>query len=333
MAQTRHGLTVASWTGVVAGLSAVRLPMAWCFALWVLGASLIGHAHAATFAVVLSDDTAPYQETADALEASLGSEHTVIRILASHLAESETALNSARQVVSVGVKATRLVAARASRTPILAVLIPRTWYESAGKPMLSEGGRAVSAIFVDQPLGRQLHLIRAALPSVNRVGVVLGRETTDQLPELEKQAKAHRMSLVSAILDNRSRLVEALEEVLEEAEVLLLPFPDAEVLTRTSAQSIFMTSYRFRDPVVGYSQSLAKAGALLAVYSTPAQIGRQAAEVLVRSPAGDRSPAGMWPQYFSISVNPHVARALDIRLAAEAELLKRVQEAESHDHD
>lgn len=292
---------------------------------------LARNASAATIAVLLSENTPPYQEAADAIESGLGMEHTIVRILDSHISQSETALNNARIIVSVGVKASASVAQRRGRTPVLAVLVPKTWYEDEGKSLLTEGGRTGGTIFIDQPFTRQFHLIKSALPSVTKVGVVLGKQGAYQLPELDRQAKVHRLNLVSAILGNNSRLVETLERVLDEAEILLLAFPDNEVLSRTTAQSVFMTSYRFRDPVVGYSQSLSRAGALLSLYSKPAQIGRQAAEVLLRALEGEKLPAVQWPRYFSISVNEYVARSLDISVPSEQVLMKRVQDAESHD--
>lgn len=306
----------------------------WRFCLFLFGVIFLplnGSVEAATLAVVLSDNSAPYQETADAIESGLGKQHTVVRILVSHLDQSETALSNARLIVTVGVKAAQEIGERHGRAPVLAILIPRAWYESEGKSMLTEGGRLAGAIFIDQPLSRQFHLIKSALPSVSKVGVVLGKQGADQLPELDRQAKAHHMALSSAILGSGKKLVETLERVLSEVEILLLAFPDADVLSRTTAQSVFMTSYRFRDPVVGYSQSLSRAGALLTVYSTPPQIGRQAAEIIEKSLDGGKLPAAQWPQYFSVSVNEHVARSLDISVPSEAVLMKRVQDAESHD--
>lgn len=303
----------------------------WLFLFCVISFPFAGGAEAATLAVVLSDSSAPYQETADAIESGLAKEHTVVRILVSHLDQSETALSNARLIVTVGVKAAQEISGRHGRTPVLAILIPRAWYEADGKSVLVRGGRIAGAIFIDQPFTRQFHLIKSALPSVNKVGVVLGKQGADQLPELDRQAKAHGMALSSAILTSDKKLVETLENVLGEADILLLAFPDANVLSRTTAQSVFMTSYRFRDPVVGYSESLSRAGALLTVYSTPVQIGRQAAEIIEKSLDGGKLPAAQWPQYFSVSVNEHVARSLDISVPPEAVLMKRVQDAESHD--
>ena len=43
----------------------------------------------------------------------------------------------------------------ADRPPVLAVLVPRAWYIKTGRPRLGDGGRSVSAIYLDQPFGRQ----------------------------------------------------------------------------------------------------------------------------------------------------------------------------------
>ncbi len=303
----------------------------WLILFCVIFFPFAGSAAAATLAVVLSDSSVPYQETADVIESGLAKEHTVVRIQVTHLDQSETALSNAKIIVTVGVKAAQEISGRNGRTPVLAILIPRAWYEAEGKAALTRGGRIAGAIFIDQPFTRQFHLIKSALPSVNKVGVVLGKQGADQLPELDRQAKAHGMALSSAILSSGKKLVETLENVLGEADILLLAFPDADVLSRTTAQSVFMTSYRFRDPVVGYSESLSRAGALLTVYSTPAHIGRQAAEIIDKSLDAGKLPMAQWPQYFSVSVNEHVARSLDINVPPEAVLMKRVMDAESHD--
>jgi ABC-type uncharacterized transport system substrate-binding protein len=119
--------------------------------------------------------------------------------------------------------------------------------------------------------------------------------------------------------------------MLKPAVSIITPLYNGAKNFMATAQSVFMTSYRFRDPVVGYSESLSRAGALLTVYSTPVQIGRQAAELIEKSFDGGKLPAAQWPQYFSVSVNEHVARSLDISVPPEAVLMKRVQDAESHD--
>lgn len=301
--------------------------------LLVLGVAVTcPDASAAIVAVVLSEDSAPYQEVFNAVQASAGPEHVALRMLADQPVAAD-AVSSASLVISVGVKATESVARNFPRTPVIAALVPRDWYLHGGQNRLAAGERAVSAVFLDQPFSRQLRLVKEALPRATRIGVVLSSSQSWQLRELQSQARAFQFTISEAVLGRRDgRLVESLERVLPAAD-LLLALPDAEVFNRGTAQIIFLTTYRYRVPVIGYSRSLTLAGALVSIYSSPAQIGRHAGEMALRALSGSsiRLPPAQFPKYFSISSNNHVAKSLGIDLPEEEFLLKRVEEEGSHD--
>ncbi len=133
------------------------------------------------------------------------------------------------------------------------------------------------------------------------------------------------VTLIRETISTQRALISTLEKVLSSSDVLLA-LPDPEAFNRTTAQSIFLTSYRYRDPVLGYSRSLTRAGARLSLHSSPAQVGRQAAEwiasALQDSPV--RLPAASHPAYFSVSVNDQVARSLGWVLPAEDELVRKL---------
>jgi putative ABC transport system substrate-binding protein len=279
----------------------MRLGVA-CVCLALVSAQAV----AARVAVVLSDDSAPYQEV-----------YQVIRALA---------LNEANLAVAVGVRAAESLAALPARPPVLAVLVPRAWYVKTGNARQADGGRrSMSAIYLDQPFERQVRLIRLALPDVRRVGVLLSAEQSALAGELNEALQAQRLSLVYRTLTTEERLITPLEQVLSEAE-LLLAVPDPLIFNRNTAQSLFLTSYRYRVPVLGYSRSLTRAGALLSLHSSPAQIGRQAAEWVNGAIQGTsvRLPQPAHPAYFSVSINEQVARSLGFTLPSEAELEKRL---------
>lgn len=280
---------------------------------------------AARVAVVLSDDSAPYQEVYQVIQAYLDdTAHETTRIYADGLTASS--LGEARLAVAVGVRAAEALAAVPARPPVLAVLVPRAWYVKTGRARLSDGGRrSVSAIYLDQPFDRQAQLIRLAFPEVRRVGVLLSAEQSGLVDELDEALRAQRLTLVHGMLTGDERLITPLENVLSEAE-LLLAVPDPLVFNRNTAQSLFLTSYRYRDPVLGYSRSLTRAGALLSLHASPAQIGRQAAEWVNSAMQGAtvRLPPAAYPAYFSVSINEQVARSLGFSLPPEAELEKRL---------
>ena len=286
-----------------------------------------GQAVAAQVAIVMSDDSAPYQEVYKVIRALLAAAgHDVSQAYAEGLVANS--LNEARLIVAVGVRAADGLSSLSNRSPVLAVLVPRAWFIKVGRVRLSDGGRrAVSAIYLDQPLDRQARLIRLAFPEARRVGVLLSAEQVGLAGELEEALRPQRLGLMHATVAEDERLIAPLEQVLSETDVLLA-IPDPLIFNRNTAQSLFLTSYRYRDPVVGYSRSMTRAGALVSLYSTPSQIGRQAAEWTGNALNGAtvRLPAPAHPMYFEVSINDQVARSLGFSLPSEAELEKRLGE-------
>ncbi len=283
-------------------------------------------AMAARVAVVLSNDATPYQEVYQVIRAYLDdTPQEAVRLYADDL--TPAALNDARLVVAVGVEAADTLTALPEQPPVLAILVPRAWYLKAGHARPATASRRkLSTIYLDQPFERQARLIRLALPDVRRVGVLLSVEQSSVVNELDDALRAQGLSLVHATLTPNERLITPLETVLSEAD-LLLALPDPLVFNRNTAQSLFLTSYRYRDPVLGYSRSLTRAGALLSLHSSPAQIGRQAAEWIDRAIQGAAVllPPPAYPSYFSISVNDQVARSLGFALPSATELETRLR--------
>jgi len=296
---------------------------------WVLVAAVFSGAAnlavAASLSVVLSDDSEPYQEAYESIRARLeGQGHHVSRVYSDRL--DSRVLDDERLVVAVGVHAAESLIPLASRPPVLAILVPRDWYLKTGRPALTEGGRqTASAIYIDQPFERQAQLIHQAFPDIKRVGLILGVKQAALLDEVETAMRGQGLTLIRETISTQRALISTLEKVLSSSDVLLA-LPDPEAFNRTTAQSIFLTSYRYRDPVLGYSRSLTRAGALLSLHSSPAQVGRQAAEwiasALQDSPV--RLPAASHPAYFSVSVNDQVARSLGWVLPAEDELVRKL---------
>jgi putative ABC transport system substrate-binding protein len=294
--------------------------------LFICLASGSGQAVAARVAVVLSEDSSLHQEAYQVIRAHLeAAGHEASRTYAEGV--TATALNDAPLAVAVGVRAAESLAALPNRPPVLALLVPRAWYVKTGRARLTEGGHSASAIYIDQPFERQAALIRLAFPEARRVGVLLSAEQEGVLGELDEALRSQQLSLVHARLVDGEHLIKPLESVLTEAD-LLLALPDPLAFNRNTAQSLFLTSYRYRDPVLGYSRSMTRAGALLSLHSSPAQIGRQAAEwvthALITVPV--HLPAPAYPAYFSISINEQVARSLGFTLPSAAELEKRLGE-------
>lgn len=275
--------------------------------------------------VVLSETSAPYIELAQALRANLeesGLAKNMQTVQASAFAGIQHA--PADLLVTVGVKAAETVVASDLSAPTLYVLIPRQSVEDL--PHTAKK-RNVSAIYLDQPVGRQFSLIKAALPARDQVGVLLGPSSQGRLRELQGGARENHIKLRVGQVNSEEQLLPVLKMVLADSDVLLA-VPDPLVFNRDTAQNVLLTSYRARAPIFAFSKSYVTAGALAAVYSTPAQIGQQAGEMIRHyvQRGGGALPPSQYPKYFSVSVNYQVARSLGLALDDEAMLLGKIEE-------
>jgi ABC-type uncharacterized transport system substrate-binding protein len=80
-----------------------------------------------------------------------------------------------------------------------------------------------------------------------------------------------------------------------------------------------LTSFRAKVPLVAFSPAYVKAGALMALHVTPTQVGRQAASLFRGVVQGKGLPAQpVYSSEFSVAVNEHVARSLELTLDAQA---------------
>jgi ABC-type uncharacterized transport system substrate-binding protein len=225
-------------------------------------------------------------------------------------------------VVTVGLDAARtvmsLATSSAPRPPVLALLVPREAFGDIAKSVGVE--RRVCAIFIEQPLARQLDLVALALPRKPRVGVLLGPSSAGLAQELDDAARTAGVDLTRAQANDARAVYPALQQVLLQSDVLLA-IPDAVAVNAATIRSVLVASHYAKVPVVGFSQALVDAGALLAVYSTPQQYARQAAEialdVLVRNAP---LPPPQFPRYFTVGVNFLTAHAIGLALDDESSL-------------
>ncbi len=299
------------------------------YAMAIMALAWMAVARAASVGVVLSDDSVAYRETAEAVRSELrrgpGTPPAVAILPLSALATAAT--GDWQVAVAVGTLATEALARHDSRLPVLGTLLPRASFER----IRAESGRSrdpgrFSALFIDQPLGRQLDLIRFALPGAVRVGLLLGPASATLQDALRSAAAERRLRVVVQRANEAKDIYPALQKLLDEVDVLLA-LPDPIVYNSATVPHVLLATYRQRVPLVGFSGAYTRAGAVLALHSTPEQIGRQAAELLRSGLATGQMPAPQYPRQFVVSTNPHVARSLEIVIEDADSLQRKVAEA------
>lgn len=284
-----------------------------------------------TIAVLLSERGGYYSGYLDALQRSLtelpGSAKRlrVVELPVAGGRPDDALLAGVELVVAVGVQATQTAAGWEGGPPVLSVLVPRASFDR----LLVERTEGVrrgqfSAIYLDQPLARQINLLRSVLPEKKRVAAILGPDSSRLLPRLSSALSRAELRLVSEEVARESEVIPALSRLLGASDILLA-LPDSLVFTRETARSVLLITYRYQRPLIGFSQAYVDAGALAATFSTPAQIARQTAELVQALPSGAfLLPSPRYPAYFSVAVNRSVARALALDVPSDDALLARL---------
>lgn len=285
-------------------------------------------------AVVLSEEGDAYARVADKLRAVLSRDGGTATLPVKMMLLKEGGslrADPGQLLVAVGTGAMEALAQKNLPQPMLSVLVPRAAFEKVARQNGRQGDpRNFSAIYLDQPWARQFALIRHALPGRTKVGILLAPNSTELATELRAAAKAAGLAAIIGTVDGNADPLPELKRLLGESDVLQA-VPDPLIYNRNTVQSILLASYRHQVPLIGFSSSYVKAGAIAAVYSVPEQIGQQAAEMIQHLAAGRHLPLPRPPRYFSVGINTQVARSLGISLEDEASLsnkLKRTSEGE-----
>ena len=220
-------------------------------------------------------------------------------------------------------------------TPVLCVLMSQQTYETTLKRFKAMPSQAKdsplralkwTALYANQPLSRQLALLRLALPKAQNLGVLWPLETADtaegaglsnSLLELKQVTIEQRLNLRIETVQAGTPAYKPLSSLLGQVDVLWA-LPNDQIYNPASFQNILLSSIRAGVPMVGFSAAYVRSGAMLGVYATPQPMARQAAhmvrDMLVGGHAAGAAVAPQFPKAFEVGVNQAVARSLGYTL-------------------
>lgn len=168
---------------------------------------------AAQLAIILSGEEGPYREFVGTLKGALGNSEWQIGWEGNTEKFAQSPPAVVDLIVSVGVPATRAALLRGDGAPVIATLLSRTAYE--GIVSASPPHRAgVSALYLDQPLSRQIAFIQRLLPENTRLMAMVSDKLADQLPQLRRLGQQARLQVDAMVLGQDETLVPALERLL-----------------------------------------------------------------------------------------------------------------------
>lgn len=282
--------------------------------LFVFLLSLASFARAGEIALLLSDDSKPYTEFSQTLSKQLERSdwQVTLGLPAPNVAPA--------LIVTAGSEAFREALKLPKQLPVLATLLTRHSYNEALAEM-SQRKKNSAAIFLDQPPERQARFLRALLPQQINIGILFSSQTLDQKLVFEQAIKNNGRNLIGESIESSGGAVSTLNNLLNQVDVLLA-LPDSKIYKRDTVKPILVTGFRHQRPIVAFSPAFVTAGAIGAIYTTPAQIASQAAAIILSRGA---SLQGQFdPSQFSIAINPTVAESLGISLPNESDIRRKM---------
>ncbi len=227
-------------------------------------------------------------------------------------------------IITVGTNAAKQLNTYKSKSPTLYSLIPSHSYPAIRRMSSS---RIKSAIYIDQPIERQLRLIKSALPDRDKVGVVLG--SYSGIGKQRLQQIMRKMGLRPVIHNSTpNNIGSTLEKIFREADVLMAQ-PDPSIYNKNTVLTVLLSSYRHNVPVFGYSAAFVRSGATAAVYSSPVDIGNHIGDEINKffTSGNRRLSQPTYPKYFSVDTNRRVIQSLNIRIPSKTEIKSEIMKA------
>ena len=213
--------------------------------------------------------------------------------------------------------------------PIVSALITDSSFTALATKHFGSVDRAfanqVSSICIDQPTSRSIRLAKLLLPRAKKVGVMLGPSSIELQDQLAKSISDAGMSPAFVTVGEKDNPIAKIEPLMRNTDVFI-PVPDSRLINIATAKWILQLSYRHKVPVIAFSRTYVKAGALAAIYSSPQNVALQTAEWIVDTAMITVGEGQAYqPKYYSIHFNYSVASSLDVVIENEQFYLERLQ--------
>jgi hypothetical protein len=231
-----------------------------------------------------------------------------------HRPPDNAAIRSSQLLVGLGPEAADILARITPDRPQLHLLV------SPDQHALHQTLAHASALYIQQPLRRQLGFLHFLFPERRRVGVLLGPDSRIQRTRLKQVAATLGLDLRIRVVTDGSGIGPTLRTLADHSDILFA-LPDSLIYNRDTLGGILLTSYQKQLPVFGFSRGMVRAGAVAALFSSPEEIGKEAAQRAWAMLRG-RVPPAAPPGRFAIAVNRPVARALHLHLPTDDELTR-----------
>jgi ABC-type uncharacterized transport system substrate-binding protein len=284
----------------------IRLLASFALLLCALTPAYAGSVH-----ILLSDTTQSYQTAATAITAALKQQAfsqpvtiTPLKALdASQVADDDL-------IVTIGKTAAQQSQQRFGDKAQIYSYIDHSAVPDTQQPHWA-------AIVLDQPLQRLLDFTRHIVKDRYRNKIVIAVSEQNQvlINEIKALKTTDAIELEVVIVNKAAEPAKVIDKALFNAGALIA-IRDQRIWSGENAKWMLYQSYKYNVPVIGYSKSFLKAGALASVYaSLPATADKTAQLISDWANKGKLTQEGIQYPRYQVEFNRNIARALKIDIA------------------
>ena len=220
-----------------------------------------------------------------------------------------------RVIVAIGTEALQLVAAQRPNVPVISTMLLR------GAPPANKTGRSdgvfspVATIVLDVPLPVLLARLKQVFPGKTRLGIIRNTNMAG-LATAELESRAQQQGFTVRVLDcpGAEQLLAAFLTLKSQVDFVWC-LPDGVLYNSATIKPLILSSIENRLPLIGFSESFARAGAAVGVYPDFRDVGLQTGEIALQIVSGQVIRALEGPRKVKLALNQSVLRLIGLRYA------------------
>jgi putative ABC transport system substrate-binding protein len=212
-------------------------------------------------------------------------------------------------VVAAGSASVEAVTAAEHSSPIVATMV------LAPAPGTSSRKKAVATITLDVPPAEVLRRLKQLYPNRNRIALIRGPALAAAgAARLEAIARSQGYRVQIFVCPGPKDLLDALGSLGGGFDFVWM-LPDSRLYQGPTVSAAILAAIRYRVPLIGFSEGLVRAGALVGFYPDYRDIGRQTGEAVIRQIQGLPPVPVEDPRNVRAAVNERVMRVLGVEHA------------------
>ena len=174
----------------------------------------------------------------------------------------------------------------------------------------------IGAIFSDPLLSKQINIVKQIIGEEQSFGVILSPITLFLKPLINQYATQNNIKVKFIEYQKEDSINKALNSLNKQKAILAIP--DRIVWNSTTLKNIIISTYKNEQPVIGFSRTLVKAGAVATLYSNLDDIVKETFDRInqlytKKKSINKKALITNSPKYYSLKTNRDVLLSLNLR--------------------